>query len=261
MSEPVATPASAAPPPPENDDASAGRAAPLAWGQYGEPIKVPPAAQGWRVRRFVPGARGGAPEVVYCDGIPLMLPIESTAEDLRCAVGGAPGRYRLEAIDQMAESVPEAPHAFSVIAGLPPQLQAKPASDDVLQRLMECNQKLVDANVAAIEKVTQQMAHYTQATSAVMEAASRVVNAADSAGVTRRELPEAPPVQVLAPYVPGPLEPAPKPEDPSVNWLAQIAQHGPSILAMASQIAQAIKSQMVAQSGAAPTPPTNGGEQ
>src|SRR5689334_9500776 len=69
----------------------------LAFDEDGEPIDLPPAAVGWRVRRMK-GTRG-APGLVYgSEGVPLVVPLELDVEELRREVG-LPGRYRLEAVD------------------------------------------------------------------------------------------------------------------------------------------------------------------
>jgi hypothetical protein len=53
----------------------------LAFNANGESFEVPAAVTGWRVRRMKPR---GAPELVYGrDGRPLMIPIESSLEELR----------------------------------------------------------------------------------------------------------------------------------------------------------------------------------
>src|SRR6185436_6086776 len=69
----------------------------LAFNEDGDPIELPPAATGWRVKRMR-GTRG-APGLVYAsDGAPLVIPLEMDIEDLRREVGIS-GKYKLEAID------------------------------------------------------------------------------------------------------------------------------------------------------------------
>jgi hypothetical protein len=62
----------------------------LAFDSEGNPIEVPSAAVSWRVRKL--GLRG-RPEVVYGrDGLPLIVPIDATLDELRSAVQ-LEGRY------------------------------------------------------------------------------------------------------------------------------------------------------------------------
>src|SRR6185436_5990258 len=69
----------------------------LAFNEDGDPIELPAAATGWRVKRMR-GTRG-APGLVYgADGAPLVIPLELDIEDLRREVG-IPGKYKLEAVD------------------------------------------------------------------------------------------------------------------------------------------------------------------
>src|SRR5262249_47856119 len=87
---------------------------PLAWGQHGDPVELPKEAVGWRVRRHKIGDRGGAPELIYENGRPLILELEATAEELVDRVGGKTGRYRLDRVDQHGRPVKAAP-AYAVI--------------------------------------------------------------------------------------------------------------------------------------------------
>ena len=73
----------------------------LAYNINGEGFEPPETATGWRVRRMK--ARG-APEVVYKDGLPLVIPIESDLEELRRTVDAA-GRFRLDPVDDRGRNV------------------------------------------------------------------------------------------------------------------------------------------------------------
>ena len=85
----------------------------LAFNINGEAFDLPATATGWRVRRMRQGR--GAPEVVYGkDGIPLVVPVEAGLEELRQIVG-APGRYRLDAIDDRGKTVDELPASYVVV--------------------------------------------------------------------------------------------------------------------------------------------------
>src|SRR5438270_12016318 len=80
----------------------------LAFNMNGEPFEVPTAATGWRVRRM---KEKGAPTVVYGrDGLPLMLPIDASIDDLRDAVDG-PGRFRVDPVDDH-RAIPNAPAGY-----------------------------------------------------------------------------------------------------------------------------------------------------
>jgi hypothetical protein len=105
---------------------------PLAWGQHGDPISVPEDAAGWRVRRLKPGSGGGAPEVVYEAGRPLILPIDATPDELVERVNGRPGRYRLDAVDDAGKPVKATP-AYTVIEREPtPPPQAHEVAADAM---------------------------------------------------------------------------------------------------------------------------------
>lgn len=70
---------------------------PLAHDDSGNPIDVPANAAGWLVRRHA-GGRGRPAAVYDGDGRPLVVPLESTAAELR-GQGCKPGMYRLDAVD------------------------------------------------------------------------------------------------------------------------------------------------------------------
>lgn len=70
---------------------------PLAHDDSGSPLDVPANAAGWLVRRHS-GGRGRPAAVYDGDGRPLVVPLESTAAELR-ACGCKAGMYRLDAVD------------------------------------------------------------------------------------------------------------------------------------------------------------------
>jgi hypothetical protein len=81
----------------------------LAFDLEGNPIEVPSAAVGWRVRKL--GLRG-RPEVVYGrDGLPLIVPIDATLAELRSAVQ-LEGRYRLDPVDEQRREIAGARSAY-----------------------------------------------------------------------------------------------------------------------------------------------------
>lgn len=149
------------------------RECPLAWDKDGEPIELPPEAVGWRVRRFKLGAGGGIPEVVYADGIPLIIALDATVEDLIDRAGGKPGRYRLEAVDENGRLL-KVPHAFAVIeraATNQGDPQGDPAGDTV-RRLVTCIETL-------LAKITENQATITSNHAAMMNAAGNMLAPVD----------------------------------------------------------------------------------
>src|SRR5579884_3565981 len=98
----------------------------LAFSMSGEPFDVPDTATGWRVRRV---KLRGAPEVVYGrSGVPLVLPIDATVDDLREAVD-MPGRYRLDPVADL-RVIPDAPAGYVYVhdAEAPVATEASAAS-------------------------------------------------------------------------------------------------------------------------------------
>jgi hypothetical protein len=89
--------------------------APLAWSQGGDLIDLPAAAVAWRVKRLSASAKGGAPEVVYSDGVPLVVPVTIGAADFAESVEHVPGKYRLDALDESQRPVQGVPPAYHVV--------------------------------------------------------------------------------------------------------------------------------------------------
>jgi hypothetical protein len=93
------------------------RETPLAWSQSGDAFEVPEAAVLWRVRRLIGNLKGGAPELVYgADGLPLMVDITIGPAEFMEAVEGKPGKYRLDALDDLRKAVPGVPAAYFVVS-------------------------------------------------------------------------------------------------------------------------------------------------
>jgi hypothetical protein len=145
----------------------------LAFNLSGERFQPPENAAFWRVRRLKPGGRG-APEVVFGgDGSPLVIPVEAGLDDFRALVRNAPGRYRLDAVD-------EDQHACD--GGVPAYLQisdgtggsARSGDDGALVR------ELARSNADIVKTITEQFA-------GVIQAAAQLVRAADGAGLPARE--------------------------------------------------------------------------
>jgi len=95
------------------------RETPLAWSQSGDAFDVPDLAVLWRVRRLSGNLKGGAPELVYgTDGLPLMVDITIGPAEFMEAVDGKPGKYRLDALDELRKPVPGVPAAYFVVSSV-----------------------------------------------------------------------------------------------------------------------------------------------
>jgi hypothetical protein len=150
----------------------------LAFNANGECFEVPASVTGWRVRRMKPR---GAPELVYGrDGRPLMVPIECDMNDLRDAVSGVLGRYRLDPINDDGKVIDTVPAAY--IQVVKPERNAggdtsssapsRPPEDDTIREAMRLNTELAKA---VIDRFPQ-----------MVEAAATLLRAADGAGLPAR---------------------------------------------------------------------------
>lgn len=159
-----------------------GAAAPLAWSQTGDAIEVPPNAALWRVRRLNSSGRGGAPEMVYgSDGLPLTIDIGATIDELTAAVERRAGKYRLDALDESRKPLAGVSPAYVVVGGSARVESSTPDGGADLAR--EALRSMADT----AQKQTAQIAQ-------LVDACARLINAVDSAGVSRRPpLPEPPP--------------------------------------------------------------------
>lgn len=161
----------------------------LAFNVHGENFEIPSVVTGWRVRRLKPR---GAPELVYGrDGRPLTIPIESDVVDLREAVGGVVGRYRLDPVNDDGKQVESAPAAYIQVvkAELPAEGQGMVVrtEDDVLREAMRLNTDLAKSIVDRFPEM--------------MTAAAELLRAADGAGMPARQatVAETPAVEEPAP--------------------------------------------------------------
>jgi hypothetical protein len=160
---------------------------PLAWSQSGDPIELPENATHWRVRRLLGGAKGGAPEVVYGpDGLPLVVERNATADDFAEAVDRRPGKYRLDALDAGRKPIAGVAPAYVMVGGSTAARES--AGDEDRGSVDRVVRTLADAMRTQCAQIT-----------ALVEAAARLINAADSAGVTRREPPPPPLVPTVDP--------------------------------------------------------------
>lgn len=148
----------------------------LAFNANGENFEVPAAVTGWRVRRLKPR---GAPELVYGrDGRPLTISIESSMDELRDAVGGVLGRYRLDPIDDDGKTIPDVPAAYiHVVKAESPAVPVAPVvvseGDSTLREAMRLNTELAKSVIDRFPEM--------------MHAAAELLRAADGAGLLARK--------------------------------------------------------------------------
>jgi hypothetical protein len=146
----------------------------LAFTATGEVFDVPPTTTGWRVRRLKPR---GAPELVYGrDGCPLVLPIAADMTDLREAVDGVVGKYRLDPIGSSGKAIEDVPSAYVHVVEAPPEpVVPAIAPDDpygVLKEAMRLNNEIAKTMVERFPEM--------------LRAAAELVRAAESAGLPAR---------------------------------------------------------------------------
>lgn len=72
----------------------------LAFKFHGERFEPPSDMVYWRVRRLEPGRRGTADVVFGADGLPLLVSSEAAIDEFRRLVREAPGRYRLDSVNE-----------------------------------------------------------------------------------------------------------------------------------------------------------------
>jgi hypothetical protein len=148
----------------------------LAFNANGENFEVPAAVTGWRVRRLKPR---GAPELVYGrDGRPLTISIESSMDELRDAVGGVVGRYRLDPIDDDGKTIADVPAAYiHVVKAESPAVPAASVvvseGDSTLREAMRLNTELAKSVIDRFPEM--------------MHAAAELLRAADGAGLPARK--------------------------------------------------------------------------
>lgn len=90
----------------------------LAFNYKGEPFAPPSEAAAWRVRRMRETQRGQLDVVRDAAGMPVILPIDVGFDAFREAVGGAPGRYRLDALDAHRLPVGDCDAAYVTVEAL-----------------------------------------------------------------------------------------------------------------------------------------------
>jgi hypothetical protein len=181
---------------------------PLAVSQHGEPLELPEASKEWRVRRLPAPGKQGAPEMVYgADGLPLLLSIDATPDDLAEAVDHKAGKYRLDAVDGARKTVPDVGPAYVVVGGgavREPEVPDERGAERIARYMADSLRTMTSEFGQSMRVMTEQAA-------VMMDAASRLVAAADSADITRRD----PPAPSTA-LVPAPSEP-PVEAQPAAN--------------------------------------------
>lgn len=154
----------------------------LAFDEDGQHFQVPATVARWRTRRFNnPGKPGGAQVVYGDDGLPLFLDVETTAEEFREAVGGVPGRYRLDGADAHGRIVDGVPPAYLMINGSATangggEYNARPPASSSLEYALV---EMARANSDAIRSVADRFG-------GICDSVANVVRAADGAGLPRR---------------------------------------------------------------------------
>lgn len=149
----------------------------LAFTQNGDLFDVPAVVTGWRVRRLKPR---GAPELVYGkDGRPLTIPIESDMNELREAVGGVLGKYRLDPVNDDGKVVDGTPPAYVQV--VKPEVASEPAA--VAHAHEEGNSVIRDAMRLNTELARAVIDRFPE----VMHAAAELLRAADGAGLPARQ--------------------------------------------------------------------------
>lgn len=136
---------------------------PLAVDNRGNPIDVPEEEAAWRVRRRT----GGRPKmVVGPDRQPLLLPLDTTADDLGDMLG--PGSYRLDAVDEdgdvldcvVGAGVGEA--ARERVAASGPSVATVPARGSDLRMVLEANVQMARSLADAVRVLSEAQADWTK---------------------------------------------------------------------------------------------------
>lgn len=153
----------------------------LAFNLNGDAFDVPANAVGWRVRKM---KSKGAPEVAYGrNGQPLVLPIEADVDDLRAEVN-APGRYRLDPVDDENKTIAGAPAGYVMVHELAPVAPSAAAQSASLAPLPEASQSVVLESIRMNAEIARMCLDRFPM---MMEAAAMVLRAADGAGLPARE--------------------------------------------------------------------------
>jgi len=163
----------------------------LAFNMNGDPFELPPTATAWRVRKMKPR---GAPELVYGQGAPLLLPIDAEIEDLAMAVNQI-GRFRLDAVGDDAKVIEGVPAAYvqvsqlvaapeagsslaPVASGTGGQLGEGEAAS-LLRAVLHSNGEVVRSNTELARSIVDRLPE-------IITGTATLIHAADGAGMPRR---------------------------------------------------------------------------
>jgi len=113
------------------------------------------------------------------DGLPLILPIDIELAEFREQVEGAPGRYRLDPLDERHRAVSGVPAAYMQIADSPRSAAASGGEEHAM-----VIRELARANADMAKTIADKFA-------AVMQSAADLLRAADGAGLPARTAPVA----------------------------------------------------------------------
>jgi hypothetical protein len=151
----------------------------LTFNANGEPFDWPHDVTDARVRRM---KIRGAPELVYGrDGRPAVVAASATIDELREAVGGVAGKYRLDPLNADGRLVEGAPAAYVQIVPVQPDAMLAPSAAPAVA-VSETESVLRDAIRSNTELARTVISTFPQ----MMESAARLIEAADGAGIPRR---------------------------------------------------------------------------
>lgn len=120
----------------------------LAYNADGIQFQVPAGTAAWRVRKCK--KKKGAPEVMYGrDGIPLVIAVDATIEDLRTEVS-EPGKYRLDPLDEEQRPIANATPAYVMVPeALVPNADLKGEMSPPVDAMAAVLQEVMRANIEA----------------------------------------------------------------------------------------------------------------
>ncbi|HEY4240749.1 MAG TPA: hypothetical protein VGM88_13095 [Kofleriaceae bacterium] len=236
----------------------------LAYNVNGSRFGVPAHIREWLLRRMRPRGERGGPDVMYdaITGLPQTIPITATMAELRTAVGGVAGRYRLDPINAEGVHDETVPFAYVSIAGAAARNgTTSPTGEDYEPIAIEGRPETIEReamrlSIRLAETIVLKYADGLAAQAGVTNANAALIRAADGAGMPTREpifdAPE-PVAQLPPPPPPVPVEST----SPVMALLMTLAQN-PAFVSGVTQLAQAFGgrrgSSWTAPSPAAPWP-------
>jgi hypothetical protein len=164
---------------------------PLAFDIDGEAFELPTTAVGWRVKRLRQGK--GAPELVYgSDGVPLVVSLDADIDELRRIVV-APGKYRLDPVDDQHRAIKSAEVAYVIVRAPQPGPEPGPTaseaivSDSSSPNAMAVVIEAMRQNSEAMKQNAEMARTIVDRFPSMLEAAAVLIKAADGAGLPARE--------------------------------------------------------------------------